>query len=85
MKKSKPTTTGERNLYILGLKKRGEADYGLTTWMGDKTIFYAIYDCNPGYWKNSIDIKPVARVQSEKEAEKRTDWIYIGFGWEALL
>lgn len=67
-------------LYILGLKSRGEDHYGLTTWMGDAPIYYAIYDENPGYWTESEKYIPI-QIGDEAELEKVDGWSYIGFGW----
>ena len=69
-----------QTLYILGIKRRGEAHYGITSWMGDSPIYYAIYDQNPGCWDTSTKVKPLA-IGEEKDLEKMDGWIFIGFGW----
>lgn len=79
---SKPVaTTSLPVVYILGLKKRGEEHYGLTTWMGNAPLVYAVYDRNPGYWADSEKLTPIAIADSPQSLEKRKDWSYIGFGW----
>lgn len=68
-------------MYILGLRKNGQDDYALTTWMGDAPIYYAIFDRNPGYWDDSEKVEPLEVSPSENKLLKRKDWLYIGFGW----
>lgn len=69
-------------VYILGLKKRGDTSYGLTSWVGDEPTVCAVYAQNPGCWEQSLEVEPIAIVANEDEAMKLDDWSYIGFGWE---
>lgn len=71
----------KKKVYILGLKSRGQEHYGLTTWLGEAPIYYAIYNTNPGYWDDSEKVEPLAVSESEQELLKRDNWNYIGFGW----